>query len=241
MMPSSRMESVVLSLRDLILSGDLEWGTKITEVGMAERLGVSRTPVRLALQVLESEGLVTSEHNRGFTVKRVTEQDVLAGFDVRGCLEGLACRIVTEAGMRRGVEAALGKCVDRGDFVCAQPLLNEEAAQNWAGVNREFHRIIIEAAENAALAAAHDLVCRNPLVGPGSMALSSSRFEEASATIPNSQRQHRVIWEAMRDGQSARAEFLAREHIHTAKEGTARHMRLMAGTDAMSEKYAISN
>lgn len=220
---STRIEAVMLALREKILSGELGPGAKITEVGMAESLGVSRTPVRLALQVLESEGLVVREPNRGFTVKHFSQQEVLAGFDVRGTLEGLACRLVAETGMRRSVEVALRACVEHGDIVCERHELDEVTVRNWTDINREFHRIIVEAAENPVLATMHEQVCHNPLVGPKSLALSASRLAQDVVIIQEGQRQHRAIWNAMRDGQSARAEHLAREHIQTAKEGTAKH------------------
>lgn len=224
----SRLESVVLSLRDLILSGELPPGGKVTETGLAERLGVSRTPVRLALQVLESERLVSGEPNRGFMVRPITLQDVLSGFDVRGVLEGLACRLLAEAGMRRGVETQLKSCIERGDAACAAGTLDEDTARTWTQLNTEFHRVIIDATENQSLAAAHDLVCRHPLVGPASMAFSRSRLDADFARIAASQNQHRMIFEAIRDGQGARAEYLAREHIHQARENTARTLKTQA-------------
>jgi GntR family transcriptional regulator of vanillate catabolism len=236
-MSASRLEVVTLALRDLILSGQLKAGSKITELGMADRLGVSRTPVRLALQALEGEGLVSSEPNRGFTVKAITRHDVSSGFDVRGALEGLACRLVAEVGMRRHEEAALRQCVDRGDFILVAETLDEVTVRTWTDVNREFHRIIMEAAENAPLIAAHELVCRNPLVGPGSLAFSPARLKEDTTIIADSQRQHRSIWEALCAGQGARADYLAREHIHQAKLNTIRHLqRQPAGVEMADER-----
>lgn len=238
-MSSSRLESVVLVLRDLILSGEMTPGSKVTEVGMAERLGVSRTPIRLALQVLESEGLVTSEPNRGFTVKGITLRDVLSGFDVRGALEGLASRLVAEAGLRRADEAALRRCVERGDDICANLLADGSALRAWAEVNREFHAIIIEAAESAPLTAAHELICRNPFVGPTALAFSSNYPQEDADTIVSSQRHHREIWEAMREGQGARAEFLAREHVFQARKNNARRLEAQ-GARGENEKNVVN-
>lgn len=222
-MASSRLESVVLALRGMVLSGELPSGSKVTESGLADRLGVSRTPVRLALQVLESEGLVFGEVNRGFTVKSITPRDVLAGFEVRGTLEGLACRLLAEAGMRRSVESELKEYVERGDAICATGTLDEHTVRSWTEVNRAFHRVIVDATENQPLAAAHDLVCRHPLVGPASLAFAQSRLADDSARIAASQMQHRLMFDAIRAGQGTRAEHLAREHIHQARENNSRH------------------
>lgn len=221
----SRVEAVSLALRDLILSGEIEAGARVAEVALAERLGVSRTPVRLALQVLESEGLVIPAPNRGYAVRRITTYDVLAGFDVRGTLEGLACRIIAEAGLKKSDEAALSQCIEEGDAICAIGHFDDILMQRWVDMNTRFHQIILKAADNATLTAAHELVCRHPLVGPASLAFSAERVAESFRITSESQSHHRQIVGALRNGEGSRVEFLAREHIHHARESTAQYLK----------------
>jgi DNA-binding GntR family transcriptional regulator len=85
-----RYDDVVSGIRDLIVEGDLVAGTRISERELCDRFGVSRTPLREALKVLASEGLVELTPNRGARVIRLTEQDVGDMFEVMGTLEGLA-------------------------------------------------------------------------------------------------------------------------------------------------------
>ena len=232
-MAANRVEAVTQAVRDLILSGEIQAGARLAEISLAERLGVSRTPVRLALQVLEGEGLVVPATNRGYLVRRVTMHDVLAGFDVRGTLEGFASRIVAEAGLKRSDEAALLENLEEGDALCAAGMLDEEAAQRWADLNVLFHKIIISAADNAPLTAAHELVCRQLLVGPAATAYSAHRLKEGFATISESQAHHRAIVAALQKGEGARVEFLAREHIHHARENMRNYLKMQGVSNAI--------
>jgi len=85
-----RYDDVVSGIRDLIVEGDLPAGGRISERALCDRFGVSRTPLREALKVLASEGLVELTPNRGARVIRLTEQDAAEMFEVMGTLEGLA-------------------------------------------------------------------------------------------------------------------------------------------------------
>jgi DNA-binding GntR family transcriptional regulator len=94
-------DKVVARLRDLIVEGELPAGSRIAERELCERFGISRTPLREALKVLASEGLVELLPNRGARVAELTEADVENMFQVMGALEALsgalACRRITDA------------------------------------------------------------------------------------------------------------------------------------------------
>ena len=117
--PRTRFETVLLQMREMILSGQLPAGSRVPETAIGERLGVSRTPVRLSLSVLEQEGLVYGEPNRGFVVREFTTEEVIAAYDVRAVLEGYACRIVAAKGLSPEDEQALQACVARGKELLA--------------------------------------------------------------------------------------------------------------------------
>src|SRR3954454_19300768 len=84
---STSAERTLASLRELILDGDLRPGTRLGEVELADRLGVSRTPVREALSRLAAEGLVEVAPNRGARVATWTVAELEGVFDLRASLE----------------------------------------------------------------------------------------------------------------------------------------------------------
>lgn len=79
-------------LRDAIVSTELEPGRQISENELADKLGVSRTPVREALRKLETDGLVASLPNRGFIVRRMEARDVRDLYEARECIEAFCAR-----------------------------------------------------------------------------------------------------------------------------------------------------
>ena len=83
---------VATLLRELIARGDLPPGTHLVEVEMAKKLGVSRGPLREALRILESEGLVKSYPGRGSFVSEISERDILEIYSLRTILEEEAIR-----------------------------------------------------------------------------------------------------------------------------------------------------
>lgn len=87
---ASLHDEVVARLRDMIVEGELAPGTRVPERALCEQLGVSRTPLREALKVLASEGLLELLPNRGAVVSRLTEADLDELFPVMGALEALA-------------------------------------------------------------------------------------------------------------------------------------------------------
>ena len=95
----------------MILNGALKPGERLAEIPLAERLEVSRTPVRHALALLDAEGLITSAGARGYEVRRFKVREILDAIDVRGALEGMAARLVANNGATRGLRATLEGCL----------------------------------------------------------------------------------------------------------------------------------
>ena len=88
----SQTARVQLRLRELILGGELKPGARIAELTLVERLGASRTPIRMALVRLQEEGLLEALPHGGFAVKDFSEADIHDAIELRGTLEGLAAR-----------------------------------------------------------------------------------------------------------------------------------------------------
>src|SRR5437879_7265318 len=102
---STLWERVCRTLRAEILANTLLPGTELLEVGLAERLGVSRGPVREALGRLASEGLVRIQSRRGTFVAGLSKQSFLEAYQVREALEGLAVRLSTPRLRKQGRRA----------------------------------------------------------------------------------------------------------------------------------------
>ena len=224
-MQKNRIKEVTSTLRNMILAGHLQPDQRVTEVSMAEKLGVSRTPVRLALQALEGEGLVEPNSNRGYVVRRITVLDVLSGFDVRGTLEGFACRSIAENGLSSSDDSALVECLEEGDHLFEIDEEPAEIVRRWSSINLRFHQIILKAAGSTPLFTAHEAVCRHPLVGPSSLAYLDTRIATKFRDLKASQADHHSIVDAMRKGEGSRAESWAREHMYKARENTAAYLR----------------
>ena len=84
------------TLRQAILTGELKPGERLMELHLANRLGVSRTPIREAIRMLELEGLVTMIPRKGAEVSRISKQDISDVLEVRGSLDALAVRLACE-------------------------------------------------------------------------------------------------------------------------------------------------
>ena len=95
---TSQTMRALLRLRELILSGEFGHGDRMSELPLVERLGVSRTPVRLALAKLEHEGLLRALPAGGYVVTEFSRADIVDATELRGVLEGTAARFAAERG-----------------------------------------------------------------------------------------------------------------------------------------------
>jgi len=132
-------------VRTLIVEGELVAGEKIPEQALCERFGVSRTPLREALKVLASEGIVTLHPNRGATVAGVTRELVEDVFPIMGALEALA----GEAACEKASAADIGRIRRLHDEMVAHYERGERSA--YLRLNQGIHRALFEIAGNAAL------------------------------------------------------------------------------------------
>lgn len=156
----SRPEQVYARLRDLIVQGLLSPGSRIIETEIAGRLGVSRTPVREALQRLQQEGFVTgnpSAQQSRLTVAPLTRSDVHELLNVVGALEGLGAyeAAVLDEPSRKALAAELRKIND--EFNRAGRKSPPEHSALYDADDR-FHRRIVEASAGPRLIALHDSV-----------------------------------------------------------------------------------
>jgi GntR family transcriptional regulator of vanillate catabolism len=204
--------NVVATLRQHIVSGRLAAGERLAEIPVAESLGVSRTPVRLAFRSLEQEGLLEKTGKRGFVVRRFSEADVRAAIEVRGLLEGLAARHLAERGMSAAVRDALALSISEGEAVLAKGHLAVEDIARWSRLNRRFHDALVHSHESHVIA---DAMARNnhlPFASADSIALNPDALPAEFQKLRVAQLQHQLVFDALVQRESARVEMLMREH-----------------------------
>lgn len=213
-----QVERVLLQLRQMVLRGEFPTGSRVPEIPVAQRLGVSRTPVRLALGQLEQEGLLRSSPRRGFVVREITVGQIIDAFDVRGALEALACRLAIEKGVGADTIAILNACLDTGDRLLAKGRFSDADTVAWTEMNVTFHRTIVAAAKNVPLADAIATNARTPLVAPGSMPFIPIDLPNSFQNMLGVQAEHRSIADALTRGQATRAGALSEEHAIRARD-----------------------
>lgn len=220
MSSKSQTERVISQLREIILSGAIAPGERLTEIHYAEKLGVSRTPLRLAFAELEKEGLLEHKPSRGFRVRRFSVDHIGDAVEVRGVLEGMAARILSEKGMSASTASALEYAVLAGKKLIDDALRSNSMidAQAWRKVNREFHVSLIKGANNDALTNAFEFNNKVPFSGPFSMTLKMAPSQLETSFVQRAQKDHEDVLDALLNRQGSRAEALMREHAYQSRK-----------------------
>ncbi len=195
----SRQNSIVVKMREMIVSGALSPGQRVTEVSLAEQLGVSRTPVRYALGVLAGEGLLGAADKRGYFVREFTFEDIVKAIELRGVLEGMAARLLAEAGPSAPLDAQLAACIDEGARIVGAARLDEIA---WADCNDRFHGLIVGHSGNKALIDAVAQVEKLPFTSAYSYfggSLDEAVRQQQTEILQIAQFQHEAVLHNSRD------------------------------------------
>jgi DNA-binding GntR family transcriptional regulator len=190
-------EKILETIRDAILKGSLIPGEKVAEPELAERFGISRTPIREAFRQLESEGYLTVIPRKGAVVTSLSERDVQEFYSIKSILEGYAAHMAAERLSERdldrleAINERLGQLAREGDV------------KTFFRVHNEFHELFIRAAGNEKL-----LELINQLM------MKFNRLRMASLSLPGrmeiSVQEHRKIIEAFRERDGEKADNLVR-------------------------------
>ena len=204
-------ERTVGTLRELILHGEFAAGARLGEVELAERLGVSRTPVREALARLASEGLVEIVPNRGARVSSWTVGELEEVFDLRAALEPRLTALAVPHAGPADVDA-LDVLAHRMVEVAAHDL------DALVPLNREFHGRLVALAGHPALAGALAGAIHAPIV-----LRNFHAYDDAS--LGRSLAHHVEIVAAVRAGDPVWAQAVMTAHIHNARAVMVRTAR----------------
>lgn len=191
-------EKILETMREAIIKGTLKPGEKVAEPELAERFGISRTPIREAFRQLESEGYLTVIPRKGAVVTGLSERDIEEFYAIKSILEGYAARMaaekLTEKEIQRleTINERLEKLAEEGDV------------KTFFRVHSEFHELFIRAAGNEKLAELIDQVGRR-----------FNRLRMASLSLPGrmdiSVQEHRKIIRAFRDRNGEAADNLVKK------------------------------
>lgn len=201
------------TLRQAILTGELRPGERLMEIHLAERLGVSRTPIREAIRKLELEGLVTMIPRRGAEVAQITEKSMNDVLEVRRAVDALCAELACERITPRELED-LGRACEAFERAVQTGDIKEIAHADVA-----LHDIIIQATGNQRLI---------QLVNNLSEQMYRYRFEYIKDASQHERlvEEHRIIYESLMKKDVQTASDAAKIHIDNQKKAIIRQIRL---------------
>lgn len=219
-------------IRELMFSGVYAPGDRLSEPAIAEKLRISRTPVRAALARLEQEGVVETIPTGGFAVRKFAPEDILDAIELRGVLEGTAARLAAERGMPAEALAQLHALLAEIDMVLREtgPELDHV---RYTELNAALHAALKESCGSPVIAREIDRMTHIPFAGPNALLMVQRDLPEFHGSLVIAQSQHRAIVEAIELREGSRAEALAREHARLAR----RNLEVAMGDERIKSRY----
>jgi DNA-binding GntR family transcriptional regulator len=200
------------ALREAIQSGEIQPGERLTFASLAERLGMSTTPVREAIRILDAEGLITYRPHYGVTVPDLSIKDAEEIYMMRTLLEGFATELavprLTQEGVARlvSLEKEMQDAFDRGE------------TDRLAEANARWHLLVYESSQTKYLL---EFIMRMWTAFPwDTIWLIPGRAEQS---LP----QHGEIMEAIQARDAAKASELMRAHILSGRESVIAHLQAL--------------
>ncbi|WP_168797909.1 GntR family transcriptional regulator [Pacificoceanicola onchidii] len=222
------MESIDTDLADQIrrdiIHGAYREDERLSESRLCDIHKVSRTPVRLALRMLEREGIIRRGEGRGYFVHPPTVTDILQAVQVRGHLESLAARLMAQSPGRHNVLPTLEKAIDEIDRLVTRGSFEDEDRRLMQQQNALFHKTILDNCGNDFVGYTCGQISHLPMLEVGSMVFDKKVLSTAEGVDKSLFRlkignaQHKVIFEAIQRGDAVRAEGMMREHSNTMVE-----------------------
>ncbi len=191
--------------------GRLNPGDRLRETELADRLGMSRTPVREAIRQLEADGIVTHVPRQGATIRTLDYAEVMELYEMRAVLEGTAARLAARAASDIEIEELID--------------MNQQMAQLGNApeafvLNRQFHAALLDAAKNRFLARSiHTLQKALMILGPTTL----TEPDRAAKAVE----EHFGVLDAIKAREGTLAEAAMRAHIEAAQRVRVRALRAL--------------
>jgi DNA-binding GntR family transcriptional regulator len=207
-------DETLTRLRDHIVEGNIPDGGRVPERQLCEMLGISRTPLREALKVLASEGLVELLPNRGARVRQLSEHDLGELFDVMGGLEGLAGRLACE-----NITDAEITEIERLHYEMYGFYLHRDM-HGYFRVNQLIHQKIVEASRNAALKSTYA-----NFAGRIRRVRYSANFARKRERWGEAMREHETILDALRRRAGSELSDILFKHLRNKRTAAVEHLK----------------
>jgi DNA-binding GntR family transcriptional regulator len=204
--------SIAEQLKHLIFTGEIAPGERINEAALALRMGTSRGPIREAIRILTGLGIVTAVVNKGVFVRKISVREMLDIYELRALVFGFAAQRAAE-----NIADA-----ERAEFERLLAQMDQAAEANdgalYYDLNLDFHALILRLSGNGRAQQAYfDYV--------NELHLFRRRYFNASGNMRKSNAEHRLIYEAIASGSTARAKTMAERHVWSGRQ------RLLATLD----------
>lgn len=202
---TSLVDRIVQELRQRILRGELPAGTRLIQEQVAERMQVSRTPLREAIRVLTHEGLLIPVRGAGAVeVVELSAQDAVDLYEVRAMVDGLAARRCAATGLSRSDATSLSQLA-----TVLERATDPVASEDFVEAHTQFHVDLVKASGNQRLR-------QFIFVVEMSAQMLFPRLANGAERMKASGREHRAILDAVLARDEDRAERAARQHIAAA-------------------------
>jgi GntR family transcriptional regulator of vanillate catabolism len=214
---NSQTTKATLGLRDLLLNGAFKPRERVPELRLVEELGVSRTPLRIALMTLEHEGLLETLPGGGFVVREFTRTDIDDAIELRGVLEGTAARLAAERLDSDDELEPIREVCSELDVAVRSPSM--ETFMEYVRLNEEFHLAFRGLAKSPQLDRALEQVFALPFGPPSALLMvQHATLPESWEILLVAQHQHHALIDAIGRREGGRADAIAREHARIARQ-----------------------
>ncbi len=220
----SQTLKALLGVRELVLGGVMAPGERLSEVGLSQVLGVSRTPLRAALSRLEQEGLLEPIPSGGYAVRSFTTADVFDSIELRGVMEGTALRMAAERGVTPARLSQLRMLIEEIDKTFA-PRSQDMDFDRYVELNGEFHTLLTLLPGSETMRREIERVTQLPFASPSAFLEKQEDVPAFRRSLVTAQLQHKDMLNALEMRESSRAEALGREHARLARRNLEFVMR----------------
>jgi GntR family transcriptional regulator, vanillate catabolism transcriptional regulator len=213
---TTQFGKALMELRLQILNGEFEPSSRLPEVAISDRLGISRTPLRQAMALLVEEGLLERIPTGGCKVASFSMEDIVDAIELRGVLEGTAARLAAE---RTPDPALMEECRKLlgglDEAVYGSPQVD---FARYIPLNAEFHELLSRLPGSRIIRREVARAAKLPLASPSAFLQGQETVPDFQESLRTAQSQHRAIFDAILKHEGTRAEALCREHSRIARQ-----------------------
>ncbi|AHM05843.1 hypothetical protein roselon_03598 [Roseibacterium elongatum DSM 19469] len=222
---NAQSHKALMGLRSIVLGGEVAPGQRLSEPTLSARLGISRTPLRQAIQQLVEEGLLERVPSGGVRVRALSIVDVVDAIELRGVIEGTAARLAAERGAPVADLRACRSVADEIDIALGQSAADVDF-ERYAALNDRFHDLVNGLCGSEMVMREYQRITALPMARPSAFLQAQAAMSEIRQSLFGAQEQHRAVLQAIEAREGSRAEAICREHARLA------HANLKAVLDA---------